>query len=91
MAKTKAEADAAIAKIQAEADLEVTKIQADAAEYAGQKEAAKNKAVSEYLTDELLQYYLIQAWDGKYPTNYVGSDNVSTILNSGTPGADTKD
>lgn len=62
-----ANAAAEEAKIQAEADLEVTKIQADAAEYAGQKEAAKNHAIAEWLTPELIRYYLIQQWDGKLP------------------------
>lgn len=75
-----AEAAAEVAKIQAQADLEVTKIQADAAEYAGQKEAAKNKAISESLTDALIDYYYIQQWSGQLPSSYVGSDNVSTIV-----------
>ena len=70
-----ANAAAEEAKIQAEADLEVTKIQADAAEYAGQKEAAKNKAISEWLTDTLIRYYYIQAWDGKLPNYYMGTDS----------------
>lgn len=67
-----ANAEAEKAKIAAEADLEVTKIQADAAEYAGQKEAAKNKAISEWLTTELLDYYRILQWDGKMPVVYGG-------------------
>ena len=70
-----AKAAADVAKIQAEADLEVTKIQADAAEYAGQKEAAKNKAISEWLTPELIKYYLIQQWDGKLPHYALGSNS----------------
>ena len=79
-AQIEANAQAEVAKIGAQADLEVTKIQADAAEYAGQKEAAKNKAVSEYLTSDLLTYYLIQQWDGKYPTTYMGNDSDITTL-----------
>ena len=75
-----ANAAAEVARIQAEADLAVTKIQADAAEYAGQKEAAKNKAISENLTRDLLDYYYIQQWDGVLPQYYLGSDNVSTII-----------
>lgn len=70
----KAQADAEQAKIAAQADLEVTKIQADAAEYAGQKEAAKNKAISEWLTPDLLKYYYIQQWDGKLPVYMLGKD-----------------
>ena len=68
-----AQAAAEVAKIQAEADLEVTKIQADAAEYAGQKEAAKNKAISEWLTPDLISYYYIQQWDGKLPNYMMGN------------------
>ena len=73
-----AEAAAEVAKIQAEADLEVTKIQADAAEYAGQKEAAKNRAIAEWLTPDLISYYYIQEWDGKLPVYMLG--NSSTLL-----------
>lgn len=75
-----ANAQAEIARIKAEAELEVTKIEADASEYAGQKEAAKNKALSESLSDELIKYYYIQQWDGVLPESYVGADNVSTIV-----------
>ena len=74
----KANTEAEKAKIAAEADLEVTKIQADAAEYAGQKEAAKNKAISEYLTNELLDYYRILQWDGKLPV--VATDGMMPIF-----------
>jgi regulator of protease activity HflC (stomatin/prohibitin superfamily) len=75
--KIEAEAAAQVSKIQAQADLEVTKIQADAAEYAGQKEAAKNKAIAEWITPELVEYYYIQQWNGELPT-YVGGEG-STI------------
>ena len=79
-APIEANASAEVAKIAAQADLEVTKIQADAAEYAGQKEAAKNRAIAEWLTPELINYYYIQQWNGKLPETYMGSDNVSTIV-----------
>ena len=76
-----ANAAAEEAKIQAEADLEVTKIQADAAEYAGLKEAAKNKAISEWLTDTLIRYYYIQQWDGKLPQYmFSGSTEPNLLL-----------
>ena len=68
----KAQADAEQAKIAAQAELEVTKIQADAAEYAGLKEAAKNRAVAESLTPELIKYCYILQWDGKLPTTFLG-------------------
>ncbi len=80
VAKTEAEAAAEVSKIQANADLEVSKIQADAAEYAGQKEAAKNKAISESITNELIKYYYILQWNGELPETYMGSENVNTIL-----------
>lgn len=80
-AKIKAEADAQVAKIKAQAELEVEKTQADAKKYAGEKEAEANKAISESLTDDLLQYLYIQQWDGKLPETYVGSEDVSTIIN----------
>ena len=83
-AKIQAEANATTAKIKAEADLEVVKIEADGVEYAGEKEAAANKAVSDSLTDELIKYYYIQNWDGKLPETYVGSDDVSTIVAGGS-------
>lgn len=78
--KIEANAAAEVAKIAAEADLEVTKIQADAAEYAGQKEAEKNKKIKEYLDDKLIEYYYIQQWDGKLPENYAGSENVTSVM-----------
>ena len=71
------EANRQVIKAQADAeqaDLEVTKIQADAAEYAGQKEAARNKAIAAWLTSDLLKYYYIQQWDGKLPTYMLGED-----------------
>lgn len=83
-AKIQAQANAETAKIKAEADLEVVKIEADGVEYAGQKEAAANKAISESLTDELLEYYYIQNWNGELPDTYVGSDDVSTIITGKT-------
>ena len=78
--KIQAQAAAEVAKIQAQADLEVTKIQADAAEYAGQKEAAKNAAIAASISQDLLKYYYIEQWNGELPESYVGSDNVSTII-----------
>jgi regulator of protease activity HflC (stomatin/prohibitin superfamily) len=70
-----AEANAEVAKIQAQADKEVLQIQADAAEYAGQKDAAVNKALSESLDEVLLQYFAIKQWDGKMPEFLAGMDN----------------
>ncbi len=83
-AAVKAASDAEVAKIKAEADLEVKKIAADAVEYAGQKEAAANKAIAESITEAFLKYYYTEKWDGKLPETYVGSEDVSTII-TGTP------
>lgn len=76
----KAQADAEQAKIAAQADLEVTKIQADAAEYAGLKEAARIKAISQALTPDVLKYYHILQWDGKLPTHILG-ENTGIFMN----------
>lgn len=87
-----ANAQAETAKIAAEADKEITKIQADAAEYAGQKDAAINKAISNSLTEDLLFYYYIQQWDGKLPESYVSSEDFLSIFhingNQGAPATD---
>ena len=83
-AKIQAQVNAETAKIKAEANLEVVKIEADGVEYAGQKEAAANKAISESLSDELLEYYYIQNWNGELPDTYVGSEDVSTIITGKT-------
>ncbi|MBQ7137940.1 MAG: prohibitin family protein [Clostridia bacterium] len=79
--KIEAEAAAAIAKINAEADLEVQKINADAAEYAGQKEAAVNQAISASLTPELVAYYEIMQWNGQLPTTYMGAGEGIPVIN----------
>lgn len=82
----KANADAETAKIAAEADLEIVKIQADAAEYAGQKDAAINRAVAESLTPELLYYYYIKGWNGELPSTYISQEDFMAMFQ-----IDTKD
>jgi len=64
--------------IDANAALEVSKIEAEAVEFAGQKEAAANKAIAESLTEGLIEYYKIQHWNGELP-QVTGADN--TIIN----------
>lgn len=86
-----ANAQAETAKIAAEADLEITKIQADAAEYAGQKDAAVNKAIAGSMTDQLLYYYYIRAWDGKLPESYVSSEEFLSIFQIPTGGESSTD
>lgn len=78
--KIEAEAAAEVAKIQAAADLEVQKINADAAEYTGRKEAAKNEAIANSLTPELIDYIRVTQWDGKLPTTVLGNDS-SLLVN----------
>ena len=81
-AKIAAEAQAQAQIIAAQADAEVAKIGADAAEYQGQKDAAimgnLGKMLAEY--PELVNYYYVTNWDGILPHTYMGSDNVSTIM-----------
>lgn len=81
--KIQAEANAAVSKIKAEAEKEVLRIQADAAEYAGEKDAAVNKAIAESLTEILIKYYEIQQWDGKLPETVIsGGEAVLPIIGS---------
>ena len=83
-AKIQADSAAEVAKIKAEADLQVAKTKADAEEYAGQKEAAANEAIAESITEDLLEYYYIQQWNGELPDTYVGSEDASTIILNGS-------
>lgn len=78
-----ANAAAEVAKVQAQADFEVQKINADTSEYVGQKESAKNTAIANSLTPELIQYYYILQWNGILPETYLGSDNVNSIVGLG--------
>ena len=79
--------------IAANAALEVSKIEAEAVEYAGQKEAAANKAIASSLSSQLIDYYTVQQWDGKLPAYFVTSDGtVLPILGSmtGDSGSNTE-
>lgn len=69
------QADAERKIIDANAALEVSKIEAEAVEYAGQKEAAANKAISESITNQLIDYYKIQQWNGELP-QVSGADGI---------------
>lgn len=75
-----ANAAAEVAKIDAEASAEVARIQADAERYAREQEAAGNRAISESLTPDVIEYYYIFQWDGVLPSTYVGSDGVNAII-----------
>ncbi len=74
-----AEADARRQVIAAEAEAEVTRIQAEVAQYAGEKEAEMNRKLAETLTSELIQYYLVNQWNGQLP-QFSGTDGVFPIL-----------
>lgn len=76
-----AAADAEVAKIKAAAEAEAKKLAADAAKYAGEQEAAANKALAESLTEALIKYYETLGWDGKLPETVVsGTDTVLPVL-----------
>lgn len=80
--RIEAESAAEIARINATADLEVQKINADAAEYAGQKEAAVNKAVADSITEELIDYQYALRWNGELPKYmFSGADGAMPIVN----------
>ncbi|MBQ8382644.1 MAG: prohibitin family protein [Clostridia bacterium] len=79
-AKIAAEAEAEVAKTKANAEAEVTKIEADAEKYRKEQEAAANKLLAESMTEELLQYFYIQGWDGKLPETWVSQEDFMTIL-----------
>lgn len=80
--KIAAEAQAQAQIIAAQADAEVAKIGADAAEYQGQKDAAIMGNLGKMLAEfpELVNYYYVTNWNGTLPHTYMGSDNVSTIM-----------
>lgn len=65
-AKARAEGEAESAKIKAQGEAEAIKAKADA-------EAEANKKVSESITQELIDYYRIQGWDGKLPNVMIGN------------------
>lgn len=77
-----AQADADAALIAAQNDVEVQKLAADAAEYAGQKQAAVNERIAESLTDDLNQYYLIEAWKSgaDMPETVLGGSNLTSMI-----------
>ncbi len=75
-------------RINAEAEANVAKINADADAYAlqvrSEAEAEANKKIAESLTENLIRFNEIKAWDGKLPT-YMAGEGSSTmpILNLG--------
>ncbi|MCD7823867.1 MAG: prohibitin family protein [Oscillospiraceae bacterium] len=82
----KAETEKETTITNAEAEAEAMKIQAEA-------EAEANRILSESISDELVEYYKIEKWDGKLPTITGGSSmmlDVSSILDSSDIGSDSE-
>ncbi len=73
-----AEAEATVAKINADADAYATKIRSEA-------EAEANKRIAESLTQDLISFNEIKAWNGQLPTYFSGSGSTTLpILNLDT-------
>ena len=66
-----AEAQANVAKINADADAYATKVRSEA-------EAEANKKIAESLTETLIKFNEIKAWDGKLPT-YMAGEGTTTV------------
>ena len=74
-----AEAAAQRAIIEAEAKAEAQKKEADAKAYAGEKEAEANEKIAASLSDDLIDYKMVEQWNGELPT-YVGGEGTLPIL-----------
>ena len=76
-------------RINAEAEANVARINADAEAYAlqvrSEAEAEANKKIADSLTENLIRFNEIKAWDGKLPT-YMAGEGTATmpILNLGS-------
>ena len=66
-------------KIAANAAAEVTRIEADVAQYAGEKEAEKNRKIADTLTPDLIKYFYVQQWNGELP-KITGVDSLLPII-----------
>ena len=79
-------------RINAEAEANVQKINADAEAYAtrvrSEAEAEANKKIAESLTENLIKFNEIKAWDGKLPTFMSGEGSgMVPVLNMGSTAA----
>ena len=75
-------------RINAEAEANVAKINADAEAYAlqvrSEAEAEANKKIAESLTENLIRFNEIKAWNGELPTYMAGQGTTTLpILNLG--------
>jgi len=81
-----AEADAAEAKARAEGDAESARIKAEgeaaAIKAKAEAEAEANKKLNESISNNVLTYKQIEAWDGKYPTVMSGDDGSHIIIDT---------
>ena len=82
-------------RINAEAEANVAKINADADAYAlqvrSEAEAEANKKIAESLTENLIRFNEIKAWDGKLPTYMAGQGGTTVpILNMGGESGETE-
>ncbi len=76
-----AEAEANVAKINADADAYALKVRSEA-------EAEANKKIAESLTENLIRFNEVKAWDGKLPTYMPGQGSTTMpILNLGGNGS----
>lgn len=73
------EAEAERKKIEAQNALEIAKLEADAIVYTAEKQAEANKKLAESMTNELLDYYRIEKWDGKLP-KISGGESMITLI-----------
>ena len=73
------EAEAERKKIEAQNALEIAKLEADAIVYTAEKQAEANKKLAESMTNELLDYYRIEKWDGKLP-KISGGESMITMI-----------
>lgn len=78
-AKVQAEKDKQVAQIAAETKIIDANAQADAIRIAAEAEADANKAISESLTKELIDYTYAQTWNGELPKITGGSNAIVDV------------
>lgn len=83
--KLRAQTEAERKVIEARAEAEIRKVEADAEAYEvlakAQAEAEANRKIGESLTQQLIDYYYAQNWDGQLP-KIVSGESGSTIVNA---------
>lgn len=83
--KLRAQTEAERKVIEARAEAEIRKVEADAEAYEvlakAEAEAEANRKIGESLTQQLIDYYYAQNWDGQLP-KIVSGESGSTIVNA---------